>query len=104
MDKEPGHVAYERDRQPMMGMSPAAGWHAREFSDETERLMDHAVRDLVGHAFDRAIEFLKVHRAVHERTAELLLQKETLEEGDLGSLRGQIATAGASEPRSSCLS
>ena len=30
--------------------------YAREFSDETERLMDHAIRGLVGHAFDRATE------------------------------------------------
>ena len=56
MDKDLGHVAYERERPPMLGTPAAQGWHAREFSDETERLMDHAVRDLVGHAFDRAVE------------------------------------------------
>ena len=97
MDKKLGHVAYERERQPMIGITPTAGWHAREFSDETERLMDHAVRDLVGHAFDRANEILKAHRSVHEKTAQLLLQKETLEEQDLAALRAQIVPAGATE-------
>jgi len=97
MDKELGHVAYERERQPMLGTPAAQGWHAREFSDETERLMDHAVRDLVGHAFDRAIEILNAHQSVHEKTAQLLLQKETLEEEDIVALRVQIVPASATE-------
>jgi cell division protease FtsH len=97
MDKELGHVAYERERQPMLGPPAAQGWHAREFSDETERLMDHAVRDLVGHAFDQSIEILNAHRLVHEKTAQLLLQKETLEEEDIAALRAEIAPSGATE-------
>ncbi len=98
MDKDLGHVAYERERQPMLGMSAAQGWPpAREFSDETERLMDHAVRDLVGHAFDRAVEILNAHRAVHEKTAQLLLSKETLEEADIVALRAQIVPSGETE-------
>ena len=97
MDQELGHVAYERERQPMLGTPalPPPGWHAREFSDETERLMDHAVRDLVGHAFDRAVEILNAHRPVHEKTAQLLLLKETLEEADIATLRAQIVPAEA---------
>ena len=94
MDKDLGHVAYERERPPMLGTPVPQGWHAREFSDETERLMDHAVRDLVGHAFDRAIEILNAHRVVHEKTAQLLLQQETLEEKDIAALRAQIVPAG----------
>ena len=97
MDKELGHVAYERERQPMFGTPVPQGWHAREFRDETERLMDHAVRDLVGHAFDQAIEILNAHRAVHEKTAQLLLQKETLEEEDVAALRAQISPVEAAE-------
>jgi cell division protease FtsH len=97
MDKKLGHVAYERERQPMFVTPGSQGWHAREFSDETERLMDHAVRDLVGHAFDRAIEILNAHRPVHEKTAQLLLQKETLEEEDIKALRAQIVPAEATE-------
>ena len=101
MDEDLGHVAYDRERQPMLGPTPAADWHAREFSDETERLMDHAIRALVGHAFDRAIDILGVHRSLHETTAQLLLQKETLEEDDIKKLRAEIAPAGAVEGTSS---
>jgi cell division protease FtsH len=96
MDKKLGHVAYERERPPALSTPVQQNTYAREFSDETERLMDHAVRNLVGHAFDRAVELLTVHRAVHEKTAELLLQKETLEENDIAALRAQIVPAGAS--------
>ena len=54
MDKNLGHVAYERERPPMLGAPVQPNQYAREFSDETERLMDHAIRGLIGHAFDRA--------------------------------------------------
>jgi cell division protease FtsH len=100
MDKKLGHVAYERERPPALSTPVQQNTYAREFSDETERLMDHAVRNLVGHAFDRAIELLTAHRAVHEKTAELLLQKETLEEDDIAALRAQIVPAGASSEAS----
>jgi cell division protease FtsH len=93
MDKDLGHVAYERERPPVLGTPVAQAPYAREFSDETERLMDHAIRGLVGHAFDRAIEILNAHRSVHEKTAKLLLQKESLEEEDIAALRAQIVSA-----------
>jgi cell division protease FtsH len=57
--------------------------------------MDHAIRGLIGQAFDRAIEILNAHRAVHEKAAQLLLQKETLEEDDIVALRAQIAPVGS---------
>jgi cell division protease FtsH len=81
----------------MLGTPMPQPSYAREFSDETERLMDHAIRGLVGHAFDRAIEILNGYRAVHEKTAQLLLQQETLEEADIAALRAQIVTADATE-------
>jgi cell division protease FtsH len=101
MDKDLGHVAYERERHPPLGMPTPQGAYAREFSDETERLMDHAIRGLVGQAFDRATEVLAVHRAVHEKTAQLLLQKETLEEADIEALRAQIVPAVTESPENS---
>ncbi|MGH6796367.1 MAG: ATP-dependent zinc metalloprotease FtsH, partial [Methylocella sp.] len=89
MNEQLGHVAYERERQPMLGVQPQH-WHEQAFSDETERLIDHAVRDLVAHALDRAAEILNAHRQIHDETAQLLLQKETLDQHDLVALRAQI--------------
>ena len=98
MDKDLGHVAYERERPPVLSTPMPQGSYAREFSDETERLMDHAIRGLVGHAFDRAVEILNAHRAVHEKTAQLLLKQETLEEGDVAKLRAQIVAPEQTAP------
>jgi cell division protease FtsH len=90
MDQRLGHVAYERERSSMFAAQDSRGAHGREFSDETERLIDHAVRGLVGHALERAVAIVTAHRTVHERTAQLLLQKETLEEEDIEALRSQV--------------
>ena len=90
MDQKLGHVAYERERPAMFAGQDTRGGHGRELSDETERLIDHAVRDLTGGALERAITIITAHRAVHERTAQLLLQQETLEEEDIEALRSQI--------------
>ena len=58
MDNKLGHVAYERDPQPFSARLPQSS-RGREFSDETERLIDHAVRDLTGKAFARALEIIE---------------------------------------------
>jgi cell division protease FtsH len=97
MDRLLGHVAYERQRAPMLGGPLPQAFPVREFSDETERLIDHAVRDLMEKAFDRALEILEAHREAHEKAAQLLLQKETLEAQDLDELRKEIARPDAAE-------
>jgi len=89
MDENLGHVAHERERPSVLEPIEPRGY-GREFSDETGRLIDHAVRDPVGRALDRAIEILSAHRKVHDKTAQWLVQKETLEEGDIAALRSQI--------------
>ncbi len=95
MDQKLGHVVYDRERSPMFAAQDSRGGQAREFSDETERLIDHAVRDLVGRALERAVAIITANRALHEKTAALLLQKETLEDDDIASLRSQITNADA---------
>jgi cell division protease FtsH len=91
MDRDLGHVAYERERPSMFAAQDPQGRHEREFSDETERLIDHAaVRDLVGHALERAVAIVTANRPVHERTAQLLLETETLDEEDIETLRAEI--------------
>ncbi len=95
MDQKLGHVVYDRERSPMFAAQDSRGGQAREFSDETERLIDHAVRDLVGRALERAVAIITANRALHEKTAALLLQKETLEDDDIASLRSQITDADA---------
>jgi cell division protease FtsH len=66
---------------------------AREFSEETAREIDAAVKELVDRAFAQAVRILTERRAVLERGAQLLLQKETLNEDDLKALQAAAATS-----------
>ena len=78
-----------RDRAadvPRHGAAPTG----ETFSDETVAAIDDAVRRIVAAAFDRATALLQRHRSVLERGAARLLDRETLDQGDLEELRGAL--------------
>jgi cell division protease FtsH len=52
----------------------------REFSEQTAREIDVAVRDIVERSYDKARTILAREKPLLERGAQLLLQKETLAE------------------------
>ena len=82
MDEDIGPVSYEAERPAFLqvpGMPPPV----REFSEETAREIDHAVRNLVASAFDKATGILTRRRDALEQGATLLLQKESLGEEEL---------------------
>ncbi|MEX2240490.1 MAG: ATP-dependent zinc metalloprotease FtsH [Burkholderiales bacterium] len=80
-----GPLAYEEERAPFLGgvMAPAP----REYSEQTAREIDVAVREIVKAAHDKAFGLLTRDKALLERGAALLLQKETLAEDELAALR-----------------
>ncbi len=79
-----GHVSYERERSPFLA---APGMpQPREFSEETAREIDCAVRDLVEAAFERALSILRERRPTLEKGASLLLEHEKLTEAELKAL------------------
>jgi cell division protease FtsH len=79
-----GPLAYEEERAPFLGgmQVPAP----REYSEQTAREIDVAVREIVKAAHDKAHAILTRDKAKLERGAALLLQKETLTEGELKAL------------------
>jgi cell division protease FtsH len=85
-----GHITYEKERPSLLGV-PGEMMHAREFSEETAREIDCAVREIVASAYGKAVAILTEQRGVLERGAQLLLQKETLVENDLVALRAELA-------------
>jgi cell division protease FtsH len=91
MVKNLGHVAYEEDRPPFLGGALPQGH--REYSEETAREIDVAVRAIVGAAYDKAREILFGKKELLERWAGKLLEKETLAEGELETLRTAVAPA-----------
>jgi cell division protease FtsH len=86
MAAELGPVSLEESRPTFLGGVPQAPWQEREYSEETAREVDCAVRKIVEQAFARAVEVLQKNRELLERAAKLLLQKETLTELELREL------------------
>jgi len=78
MDKKLGQMTYEPERHHFLGEAAQMGWEPREFSEETAREIDCAVRDLVDQAFNTAKSILTEERATLEKGAQLLLEKEKL--------------------------
>jgi cell division protease FtsH len=89
MVKELGHVAYEEERPPFLG-GPLPMGH-REYSEETAREIDIAVRNIVHNAYGKALEILRQERPALERWAQKLLKQETLVEAELDELRASLS-------------
>jgi cell division protease FtsH len=88
-----GHIAYEEERPPFFS-GPLPQGH-REFSEATAREIDIAVRDIVDVVYVKVKALLARERALLERWAQTLLDKETLAEDELGELRASLAGAAA---------
>jgi cell division protease FtsH len=85
-----GHVAYEAEKRLFLGV-PDGLSRGRDYSEETARDIDRAVRALVEAAFEKAAALLGHRRELLERGAQELLQKETLGEEQLRALLGSEA-------------
>jgi cell division protease FtsH len=88
MVKALGHVAYEEERAPFLG-GPLPQGH-REYSEETAREIDVAVRDIVKAAYDKALAILSREKQVLETWSRRLLEKETLADAELGELKASL--------------
>ena len=80
-----GDVAYDEERSPFLGGMQMPG--PREYSEQTAREIDVAVREIVSAAHGKALAVLQRDKELLERGAKLLLEKETLVEAELAALR-----------------
>ncbi|RKY20606.1 MAG: cell division protein FtsH, partial [Planctomycetota bacterium] len=79
MDETLGLVSYDDERPTFLGGASAAALPPRrDFSEQTGREIDLAVKALVSQAHDRARTVLETHRRALQDGAELLLERETL--------------------------
>jgi cell division protease FtsH len=88
MDGKLGLVSLEYEPQTMLGVPGEGFFRRREYSEQTAREVDVAVRDIVNDAFEHAVGLLTKHRDALERGAQLLLEKETLTGEELPELDG----------------
>src|SRR3954452_22655316 len=68
---ELGHVTYDNEPPSMLGPSLGVGMR-HDYSDETAREIDAAIRRIVEHSFDRARAILEHNRSLLEEGAQLL--------------------------------
>jgi cell division protease FtsH len=86
-----GYVAYEEERAPFLG-GPLPHGH-REYSEETAREIDVAVRDIVKTSYEKALGILSKQKKLLEGWAQKLLEKETLVEAELAELKASLISS-----------
>ena len=92
MNDKLGLVSYDEERRNALAPAPPMPTE-RRYSEATAREIDCAVREALDRAFEAATGTLTRARALLERGAKLLLEKETLTERELQSLRSELLAA-----------
>ncbi len=84
-----GQVVYDREQMAFLqsGFPVSQG---RDYSEETANKIDQAVRSLLDMALERASQILIKNRALLDRTAQQLLETETLNQAELLALKHNI--------------
>jgi cell division protease FtsH len=96
-----GNATYEGDGPSYLSDMPAAfGGRGRLLAESTLAAIDQAVRRIVDEGFRRARTILQTNRALLAESAQMLLVRETLDEGALAALfqrlvRPAVATRGS---------
>ncbi|TCZ65516.1 ATP-dependent zinc metalloprotease FtsH [Roseicella aquatilis] len=90
MSEALGSVAYERDPRSLLAGPNAlpSGPREQDYGEAAGDAIDAEVRRIVDGALEQTVTLLREKREVLERTARRLLEKETLEEGELNELMG----------------
>jgi cell division protease FtsH len=84
-----GPISYEPPPHSFLGAPPPVLGTEKRYSETTAREIDCAVRDIIERCFNKAVSILRSKRTVLERTAQVLLERETLTEAELKALVGE---------------
>jgi cell division protease FtsH len=89
MEEEIGQASYVVERPRYLDLQ-GLGPQQAEMSERTNARIDDAIARLVDEAFTCATTILRACASIHEKTAKLLLDKETLGEGDLETILADV--------------
>ena len=93
MDEDLGYVVFDAQRPQMLELPEGLVPRSLNFSQDTQRHIDEAIRAIVMACFDRATAILTHNREVLETGARALLEKETLDEAALRTLANALTVA-----------
>lgn len=86
-----GNAVYEKPMNSFLG-EIAYQPKTRNFSEATADQIDHAVRDMMQKALDKSLSVLALNEDLLRDSAEILLEKETLDEEELKSVLSRVRT------------
>src|SRR3954454_12411830 len=102
MSETLGSVAYDREPGTFLtGFNPLLPRGEHDYGEATADAIDSEVRAIVDRALERTLGILRERRDILERTAQRLLEKETLDEADLLALVGSPASGSPRQSRDS---
>ena len=93
MDAATHQVVYDPQRQSFLGENGMPVARPRNYSEETAREIDLAIRKLVEAAFEQAVAILEERRDELDEGAELLLDRETVTSAEFPMLKRQKRAA-----------
>ncbi len=96
MSKNLGQAVFERQSSAYLGDSMMSV-KQKDYSEETAREIDLAVKQLIDEAYARAKDILKTRAADLEAGTKILLEKENITPEDFAPLR-QVSTTAAAPP------
>jgi cell division protease FtsH len=76
----------------------ASPYAERNYSEDTAREIDCAIREIVDHAYDRAITILKRNEPLLRTAAQDLLEKETLDEAGIAKIKEKLTPTASEAP------
>lgn len=88
MEEKLGHVTYDTEPRTFLDVQQRPTMLERQYSEDTAREIDCAVREILDAAYAKALGVLTRRRADLEKGAAVLLEKETLTEDELTAVVG----------------
>jgi cell division protease FtsH len=92
MEAKLGNLSYQDEPSPLLPTTMPQS-SSRNYSEETAREIDRAVRAISESAFERAVAILRANRPALDRGAKELLQKETLSEEEIAAIAATLKKA-----------
>ncbi len=91
MSRRLGHMALEREPNAFLGNEAMFGLKPQhDYAESTATAIDEEVQELVQSSFQRSLALLEARRALLERSAQRLLQQETLDGDALLALNAEM--------------
>jgi cell division protease FtsH len=81
MSETLGYVTFEKEKQPLF--LPSSFFSSKEYSEETARQIDAEVKRIIDETYERVKGILTSQKDKLKELAQLLLEKEVVEEADL---------------------